>query len=352
MNKYYKYKNLYLQYKKMFGGTNTSTNDLIGRVNDGSVFYLLNSLDYAVANRSVVYIYWSENFSPFTLSHGKLINKAIDALMKSNSSITQINVYLIPKFNSKSTVVWTDMMTLIELTVKELGKLYKVSKTVSINFYSSDFSQTIYSSIYMYENFASKPDLYLELELFCKLNGINPSQLYYITRPNELISIFTGINQTNTIHLISKYNFITWNKMEPFVDLELATKFTSRQMDLASLQTLLVTEELLDLLFEKNVKNFESKQLEYPDPSLISYDKKRLDFFYGNEIKLNGELDYRTMRLTIEDIALRKRKKLILFVFEEDLDLTSSMIKNGIQFINQNVYPSLINFIASRGLYF
>ena len=352
MNKYYKYKDLYLKQKKMFGGM-LSENNLIGSVNDKSIFHFLRTLDHGVFINSTAHIYWSDDFSPFTISHTKLIISAINNLIKSNSLITTVNVHLVPKFNSKCTnIKWTDTMALIKLVAKELKKLYQVlNGKVTINFFPSDFSKTINSSIYMYENFSSKPDLYLELELFCKLNTINPLQIYYVAKPDEIISIFTGIGQTNTIHLISKYNFISWNKNEPFTDLELINKNIGKEMDLAFLQTLPITTELLNLLFDQNVKNFKSKQINYKDKSLINYDDRRLDFFYENEVKLSGELNYMTMELTIEDINV-KTNKLILFIFEEDLDLTSSMTRNGIKFINQNIYPSLINYIAAKNLYF
>ncbi len=349
MNKYIKYKNLYLEYKQMIGGSNTIINDLIGRVNDKSVFHLLNTLDYGIATNSVAYIYWSDDFSPFTVSHGKFISAAIHALINSNKLIKRINVYLVPKFNSKtSNIQWYDQMNLIKLAVKELNKLSK-GNDLNLNFFPSDFSQLINSSIYMYENFASKPDLYLELELFCKLNTINPKQIYCIIKHNELIRIFTGIDQTNTIHLISKYNFISWNKKVSEFDLEIVNKNTNPEF----LQTLPVTTKLLKLLFDRNLANFKLKLTQYPDPdsSLIKYDDKRLDFFYENEVKLNGELDYKTMELSIRDIN-PKMNKIIIFLFEEDLDLISSMVRNGIKFINQNMYQSLINYIGSKGLYF
>lgn len=351
MNKYHKYKNLYLHSKQMFGGADPNPNAIIGQVNDRSIFHLLATSDYGASVASVAHIYWSDDFTPFTLSHGKLIAKAIDSLTKSNRLISTINVYLIPKFNSKPNtgIKWSDQMNLIKLTAKELGKTYKST----INFYPSDFSRTVNSSIYLYENFASKPDLYLELELFCKLNAINPAQVYMITKPDEIVRIFTGIDQTNTIHLISKYNFITWNRTTPYIDLEVVNPHisTNGQMDLAFLLTIPVTTELLGLIFDQNVLNFKSRISQLANDSEIKYDNKRLDFFYGNEVKLNGELDYKTMKLSIQDIN-PKINKLVLFVFEEDLDLNSSMVKNGIKFISQSIYPSLLNYIGTKGLYF
>jgi hypothetical protein len=350
MNKYSKYKNLYFQHKKMFGGTNT--NNLLARVNDRSIFHLLTTLDYGMSMDSVAHIYWSEDFCPFTLSHDKLIITAINTLIKSNNLISNINVYLIPNFISKcSSVKWSDTLALVKLAVKELEKSYNSIQTgISVNFYASDFSQTVNSTIYLYENFSSKPDIYLELELFCKLNIINPSQLYYLVQPNDIVKIFSGIDQTNTIHLISKYNFITWNKTIPYFDLEIAKKHTDQQI----LKTLPVTELLLEMMFTQNVTNFKSKQTEYEnkDLSLVAYDNKRLDFFYDGEIKLNGELDYKTMEWSIKDIRSVKMKKIILCIFTEDLELVSSMVKNGIQFINQNLFTSLINYIAAKGLYY
>ena len=344
MNKYNKYKNLYFQQKKMFGGSDI--NDLIGRVNDKSVFYLLKTLEYGISYNSIAYIYWEEDFSPFTLAHSRFIITAINNLIESNILINNINVFLVPKFNSTHlNIKWSDKLEMIKIAVKELKKIYQpTQKKVLVNFYASDFSQTINSSIYLYENFSFKPDIYLELELFCKLNTINPSQLYYIVEPDNIISLFSGINQTNTIHLISKYNFITWSKIIPHINLEVITKYKyiDTKIDLQN----------LELIFKQNIANFKSKQLEYPDLSLIKYDNKRLDFFYDGEIKLNGELDYMTMELTINDIQSIKMGKIIICIFTEDLELTSSIIKNGIQFINQNIFPSLINYIAVKGIYF
>jgi hypothetical protein len=348
MNKYSKYKNLYFQHKKMFGGTN----NLLAGVNDRSIFHLLTTLDYGISMNSVAHIYWSGDFSPFTLSHSKLITIAIDTLIKSNNLITNINVYLVPNFISKClTVKWSDTLELVKLAVKELEKSYKsINAGIIFNFYASDFSQTVNSTIYLYENFFSKPDIYLELELFCKLNTINPSQLYYVVQPNDIVNIFSGIDQTNTIHLISKYNFITWNKTTPLIDLEIAKKNIDKQ----TIKTLVISELILEMLFNQNVTNFKSKQIEYKskDLSLVAYDNKRLDFFYDGEIKLNGELDYKTMEWSIKDIHSVKMNKIILCVFTEDLELESSMVRNGIQFINQNLFPSLINYIAARRLYF
>jgi nicotinic acid mononucleotide adenylyltransferase len=336
----------------MFGGTNINT--MIGRVNDRSIFHLLTISEYGMSMDSIAHIYWPGDFSPFTLSHSRFINTAIDSLIKSNTLITRINVYLVPHFRSKClTIKWSDKLALIKLAVKQLQKDYKTKETeISVNFYASDFSQTINSTIYLYENFSPKPDIYLELELFCKLNTINPSQVYYVVQSDDIISIFSGIDQTNTIHLISKYNFITWNKTIPYNDLEVVAKYIGKEIDEQNIKKLNVTQEILELLFKKNIENFKSKQTLYTDLSLVKYDDKRLDFFYDAEIKLNGELDYKTMEWTIKDIDPLKIGKVVICLFAENLELDSSMVRNGIQFINKNIFSSLINYIADKGLYF
>jgi len=331
MNKYYKYKTKYSIIKKNFtGGSIISSNpafDLIVRSNYSSIFNLLSTSEYGMNNPSVANICYWDNFNPITTHHIYIIKKIIESIKTNNSDLNIINLYLIPNLTKGSDV---NIFEIVKIASKELDVYYKSNNksNVQIFIHPIKFEQMIELGIYDF-NSPEQSNTYLKLELFCKLYTLNPRQTYLVTYQSQAYNLFEGL-EPNTIHLISKYNFVCLIK-EPADTFKLN----------------------LSKLFDANKKNFNSKLEIYSDLSLVKYNKKKLDFYYQDEIKINGELDYRTMKMTVDDLDKDPQPGKIIII---ELDLTylqteMEMTKSSLQFVSKNLNPQVLEYIWKKQMY-
>jgi hypothetical protein len=334
MSKYSEYKTYYLNLKKNLLQQGGSDFSLVTKSNYRSIFHLLTSTEYGMDNPSVANICYWDDFDPFTTHHTYIIDQIINSVGKL-PGIQQINLYLIPNFSFNQNI-----FQLIKIAANELVGKYK-SSSIRIYIHPTKFEQMVEYGVYDFNstlNSKTSPNTYLKLELFTKLYTLNPAQTYLVLSDETAYKLFAG-QEANTIHLISKYKFV-------FLIKERANKFK------AKLQT----------FFRSNVKKFESTVQMYLDPNLINdvkYNDKKLDFFYQDEVKINGELDYHTMRMTIDDLAL-DLKSSPTFDFSSspviELDLISlqeqmQMTKSSLAFVSKNLSPQILEYIYKNKMY-
>jgi len=359
MNKYYKYKTKYSIIKKnYFGGSSVSADpsastdkivspdpspeqivsastdpnvrrdfDLIVKSNYSSIFNLLSTMDYGMVNPSVANICYWDDFNPITTHHMYIIKKIIETIKTNILGLNIINLYLIPNLTKRSD---NNILEIVKIVSKELDEYYKSNSIpdVKIFIHPIKFEQMIEWGIYDF-NSPEQSNTYLKLELFSKLYLLNPAQTYLVTSQSQAYYLFEGL-EPNTIHLISKYNFICLVK-------ELANTFKLN----------------LSRLFDANKEKFISKLQIFSDLSLVKYNRKKLDFYYQDEIKINGELDYRTMQMTIEDLGQNPQLGKIIII---ELELTSlhtemEMSKSSLQFVSKSLSPQVLEYIWKKQMY-